>query len=65
MDYRSFIMHFECGVWMCDNQTVLDIKEHFNTLLLQCEEITLKKMKKSSVFVRLKRAILHLFAPFM
>ncbi|MBE6809784.1 MAG: cardiolipin synthase [Ruminococcaceae bacterium] len=65
MDYRSFIMHFECGVWMCDNQTVLDIKEHFNSLLLQCEEITLKKMKKSSVFVRLKRAILHLFAPFM
>lgn len=65
MDYRSFIMHFECGVWMCDNQTVYDIKEHFNTLLLQCEEITIKKLKKSSLFKRLKRAILHLFAPFM
>ncbi len=65
MDYRSFIMHFECGVWMCDNKTVFDIKEHFNTLLLQCEEITLKKMKKSTLFVRIKRAVLHLFAPFM
>ena len=65
MDYRSFIMHFECGVWMCNNKTVTDIKEHFNTLLLQCEQITLKSMKKSSVFVRLKRAILHFFAPFM
>lgn len=65
MDYRSFIMHFECGVWMCDNKTVYDIKEHFNTLLLQCEEMTIKKMKKSSLFVRIKRAILHLFAPFM
>lgn len=65
MDYRSFIMHFECGVWMCDNKTVYDIKEHFNTLLLQCEEITLKKFKKASIFVRIKRAILHLFAPFM
>lgn len=65
MDYRSFIMHFECGVWMCDNKTVLDIKEHFNTLLLQCEEITLQKMKKSSLFIRIKRAILHVFAPFM
>lgn len=65
MDYRSFIFHFECGVWMCDNQTVYDIKEHFNTLLLQCEEITLKKMKKASLFVKLKRAVLHLFAPFM
>lgn len=65
MDYRSFIMHFECGVWMCDNKTVYDMKEHFNTLLLQCEEITAKKLKKSPWYVRLKRAILHLFAPFM
>ncbi len=65
MDYRSFIMHFECGVWMCDNKTVFDIKDHFNTLLLQCEEITLKKMKQSSLLVRIKRAVLHLFAPFM
>ena len=65
MDYRSFIMHFECGVWMCDNKTVYDIKEHFNTLLLQCEEMTLRKMKKSTILTRLKRAILHFFAPFM
>ncbi len=65
MDYRSFILHFECGVWMSDNKTVFDIKEHFNTLLLQCEEITLEKMKKSPLLVRAKRAILHLFAPFM
>ena len=65
MDYRSFIMHFECGVWMCDTKTVGDIKEHFNTLLLKCEEMTVKKMKKSPWYIRAKRAILHLFAPFM
>lgn len=65
MDYRSFIMHFECGVWMCDNKTVYDIKDHFNSLLLYCEEITLQKMKKSSLLVKFKREILHLFAPFM
>lgn len=65
MDYRSFIFHFECGVWMCDNKAVFDIKEHFNTLLLQCEEMTLKKMKKAPWYVRLKRAVLHLFAPLM
>ena len=65
MDYRSFIMHFECGVWMCGNKTVYDIKDHFNSLLLHCEEITLEKMRKSPWYTRLKRAILHLFAPFM
>ena len=58
-------MHFECGVWMCDNKTVYDIKEHFNTLLLQCEEMTLKKLNKASVLTKLKRALLHLFAPLM
>ncbi len=65
MDYRSFITHFECGVWMCDNKTVGDIKEHFNTLLLSCEEITLEKQKKLPWYTKLKREILHLFAPFM
>lgn len=65
MDYRSFIMHFECGLWMCNNKTIYDIKEHFNSLLLQSQEITLEKYKKSPWFVKLKRAALHLFAPFM
>lgn len=65
MDYRSFIFHFECGLWMCDNKTVDDIKEHFNMILLQCEEMTVKKMKKSPWYIKLKREILHLFAPFM
>lgn len=65
MDYRSFIFHFECGVWMCSNKAVDDIKEHYSTLLLQCERITLEKWRKTPWYTRLKRAILHLFAPFM
>ena len=65
MDYRSFIMHFECGVWICDNKTVYDIKEHVENLLLECEEITISKLKRSPWYIRVKRAILHLFAPFM
>ncbi len=65
MDYRSFILHFECGVWMCNNKTVIDIKEHFENLLLQCEEITFEKHNKSPWYIKIKRAILHLFAPFM
>ena len=65
MDYRSFIMHFECGVWICGNETVNDIKDHFNSLLLHSQEITLEMIKKSPWYTRLKRAILHFFAPFM
>ena len=30
MDYRSFFFHFECGVWLSDKKTALDIKHHFS-----------------------------------
>ncbi len=65
MDYRSFVLHFECGVWMCGNETVGDIKNHFLSLLDESEEITLDKWRKTPWYTRLKRAILHIFAPFM
>lgn len=65
MDYRSFIMHFECGVWMSNGETVKAIKEDFEKTLEQSNEITLKQWKKEPWYRRLKRAILHLFSPLM
>ena len=65
MDYRSFVFHFECGAWICDNSTVTDIKEHFFSLMDRSKEITLERWKKRPVLVKLTQAILHLFAPFM
>ncbi len=65
MDYRSFALHFECGVWIAGNQTVRDIKTHFEKLLDDSKEIKLDDWKKSPPAQRFKRAVLHLFAPFM
>ena len=65
MDYRSFVFHFECGAWICDNSTVLDIRDHFSEILKDCRQIKLKKWKKRPIFLRMKQAILHIFAPFM
>lgn len=65
MDYRSFALHFECGVWVADNQTVKDIKTHFEQLLCESKQIKLDEWKKSPLSKRFKRAVLHLFAPFM
>ncbi len=65
MDYRSFVFHFECGVWIDDKKTALDIKHNFREVLSVSKEIDLKKWKKRSLFVRLKQALLHLFGPFM
>lgn len=65
MDYRSFVFHFECGVWICDNSTVLDIKDHFEEILPKCKEIKIEEWKKRPIKDRIKQEILHIFAPFM
>lgn len=65
MDYRSFVFHFECGVWLSGGDTVLEVKEYFKEVELLSEEILLDKWCKRPVFQRLKEAILHVFAPFM
>lgn len=65
MDYRSFELHFECGAWMCNNDTVLDIKDHFASILSQSHEIKLDEWRKRPLSSRLKQSVLHVFAPFM
>ena len=65
MDYRSFVFHFECGVWICENGTVLDIKREFEQVLSKSREIKIEEWKKRPAGMRLKQAILHIFAPFM
>ncbi len=65
MDYRSFNFHFECGVWLCNDSTVLTIKEQFDRLFAESQEILLEDWKKRPLWQRFKQAILHIFAPFM
>lgn len=65
MDYRSFMLHFECGLWMSSPKTAKEIKNHFNEMLEVSKEIKLEEWKKRGVFNKLKQAVLHIFAPFM
>lgn len=65
MDYRSFVFHFECGAWIRNDTTVIDIRDHFKSIFDECEEIKLETWKKRPIKSRLKQSILHIFAPFM
>ncbi|MBR4909873.1 MAG: cardiolipin synthase [Clostridia bacterium] len=65
MDYRSFSLHFECGVWFAANHAVGDVKSHFDEIQEMSREIKLSRWRKTPWPIRLKRSILHLFAPFM
>ena len=66
LDYRSLYLHFECGVWMANTASVVDIREDFLNTLEQCEQITLDSPIMNARFPkRLARAILKIFAPLM
>lgn len=65
MDYRSFFFHFECGVWMCRTDSVMDIKKHFLQMQKQSEEILLENWKNRPLKDKIKQTLLQLFAPFM
>lgn len=65
LDYRSLYLHFECGVWMYNTDTILDVKKDFLETLKLCEEITLDDCEKISSTRKLFRAILRFFAPLM
>lgn len=65
MDYRSFVFHFECGVWLCNKDTALNIKHHFREILAQSKQITLESWQKRSLFTKLKQGFLQIFGPLM
>lgn len=64
-DYRSYYLHYECGVWMYDSSALLDLKADFVKALDDCEQITYEEYMQANVFVRIFRSLLNLFAPLM
>ena len=65
MDYRSLFLHFENGVWLCGDPSILDIKADFLSTLEQCEEITLEWCKALPWWRSAFRNLLRIFAPLM
>ncbi len=65
MDFRSFYLHFECGVWMYRTSCIADIQKDFERTLAVSQEITLAQCKAVPWLVRLGRSVLRVFAPLM
>ena len=63
MDYRSFYLHFENGIWICGAPVLQDIKKDMLDTFEVSEEITLETWKARSWSVKLLQAVLRLFAP--
>lgn len=64
MDYRSLFLHFECGVYMYQSETIMEIKQDFIDTIASSREIT-KDIVVKGKFRGLYEAVLRLFAPLL
>lgn len=63
LDYRSFIHHFECGIWMYNTLSIKEMyKDYVYLIENECDEITLEKAKLTKFELFIKNA-LRLFYP--
>ena len=63
MDYRSYYLHYECGVCLYNVKEILDMKKEFEEALSQSQEITLEMMRQIPLWKRFVMAFLNLFSP--
>lgn len=62
MDYRSFYLHYENGVWMSGKKIQEDIRQDFAYLFETCEEISYESWKHRPKRWKLIQPILNLFS---
>lgn len=64
MDYRSLYLHFECGVFLYNTNTVMDVKNDILQTIEQSRRIGEEDLNRSFL-KRLVQAVLILFAPLL
>lgn len=62
VDYRSFYLHFECGVYMYNSDCVMDMKRDFEEMLQKSRQITYEICHKIPMLTRLAGACLNVMA---
>ena len=65
LDYRSLFLHYECAAMLFDVPEIADIYDDFKKMLFSCEEITMEKYKRFSLFERMAGQVIKLIAPLL
>ena len=65
VDFRSFYLHFECGVAFYLSPMVAQVRDDILKTQNICEEITLQKVRAVRAPIRVLRSLLRAFAPLM
>ena len=64
-DYRSFYLHYECGVFLSEMEAVRDMKEDFLSTLEECEEMDLVRWSKRPIGNKFMQAALKVLSPLL
>ena len=65
MDYRSFHLHFESGIWIADAPVLKDIKQDFLNTCAMSEQMSYELWKNKPWYLKPVQTILRLFSPLM
>lgn len=65
MDYRSFYLHYECGVFMSENDAVLDIRDDILNTIRKCERVTYDMWKKRPMHQQVIQWVMKVFSPIL
>ncbi len=65
MDFRSFYLHFECGVMFYAAKVIEDVKRDILNCQRICHEVTLEDTNQIPIYMRVVRSVLKLFAPLL
>ena len=65
MDYRSFQLHYECGVMLYHVDAITGILMDMERVMARSETVDLRKWKKRSWFKRMIEKLLRIFSIWM
>jgi cardiolipin synthase len=64
-DYRSFYLHYECGVFLSEVPAIKDMKEDFLTTLEKCAEMDLYTWSKRPIGHKIMQSTLKILSPML
>ncbi|MCH5267845.1 MAG: cardiolipin synthase [Lachnospiraceae bacterium] len=62
MDYRSFYLHYENGIWMCGDHIKQDMREDFFKMFQESREISYEEWRNRPRRYKIIQPILNLFS---
>ncbi|HCS10221.1 MAG TPA: cardiolipin synthase, partial [Clostridiales bacterium] len=65
LDFRSLYLHFECGVWMYNTDSVQQVKESTLEALKISRQVVMEDIKNTPRIKKMARTVLRIFAPLM